>query len=159
MNDPKDKLIVIAHWAILKMGYSVVDEAGPTVNVFMFNQDRAVSSEINYVKNDSAIVTDHFFTSKLYKIDFTVEGQNSLFKTEIDKYLNDDGSLINEDQLAIEVERKLKNILRARRQTRKCKLKRQQHEEKRQKTTTASGIDRTGSDDDDDDEPLDLTTK
>jgi hypothetical protein len=44
--------------------------------------------------------------------------------------------------LAIEVETKLKNILKARRQTRKRKLK-------RQKTTTASGIDRTGSDDDD----------
>ncbi|CAF2754633.1 unnamed protein product [Rotaria sp. Silwood2] len=68
-------------------------------------------------------------------------------------------SLINENQLAIEVERKLKNILKARRQTRKRKLKRQQHEEKQQKTTTASGIDRTGSDDDDDDEPLDLTIK
>ena len=54
----------------------------------MFNQDRTISSKINYVKNGSAIVTDHLFFSYIQ-----IKGQNTLFKTEIDKYLNDDGKI------------------------------------------------------------------
>jgi hypothetical protein len=34
MNDSKDKLIVIAYWAILKMGYFAVDEAGRVMILF-----------------------------------------------------------------------------------------------------------------------------
>ncbi|CAF3509791.1 unnamed protein product [Rotaria sp. Silwood2] len=84
-----------------------------------------------------------------------VQGKNVLFETEIKTYLNDHGSLINENELAKEVSKKLKNIIKCRRTIEKRREKRRQS-----KTTTIelrSNIDSNNSDNNDD-PPVSLTS-
>ncbi|CAF4551087.1 unnamed protein product [Rotaria sp. Silwood2] len=155
IKEPVEKLFLIGHWSIIKMGYDMVDKYQKKLETFILDQQHSFVFDIYYYNGTWLVYTQHYFTSQNYYINFSVQGKNVLYETEIKTYLDDHGSLINENELAKEVSKKLKNIIKCRRTIEKRREKRRQS-----KTTTIelrSNIDSNNSDNNDD-PPVSLTS-